>query len=155
MGLYRRRRGKRRQPRNDCSEKRRHFPNRPESGAERDPFSPSRPCQLRFRSGDLAAAGGKERIFILASSEEAGCIEQTGFIQALAVELKSSSNPYAKAVQHSGVIEATALEERGGEVFLVAEKGICEVSGNVTARKGEREAKSASWETRCMFAKEP
>ena len=74
---------------------------------------------------------GSQRIFIQPS--DSGTIEQSGTIEALTVELRSNGNPYLKAIQCSGVIEASAFEERDGEIFLVAEEGICEVDGSLRA----------------------
>lgn len=72
-----------------------------------------------------------ERVFIRAGHAE-GAVEHTGLIQALTVELKASANPYAKAVQSAGTIEAQHM----GEITFEAGEGVCEVSGQVTAPAG-------------------
>ena len=84
----------------------------------------------------LLVPEGKERLFIrlgaASSSEEAG-LDQTGEIEALQVELKSKGNPYALAIRHKGRIDALASEERGGRIFLMAEGGKVQISGEITA----------------------
>ncbi|QVL57504.1 MAG: filamentous hemagglutinin N-terminal domain-containing protein [Simkaniaceae bacterium] len=64
---------------------------------------------------------------------EDGEIENTGTLQALAVELKTSS-PYEKAIQQNGTIEVLTTKEENGRVFLVAENGTTVVDGSI---KGE------------------
>lgn len=42
-------------------------------------------------------------------------------------------NPFALAIQHEGLIEANRVEERGGHVYLVADRGVVEVTGTTKA----------------------
>ena len=71
---------------------------------------------------------GTQRVFI-----QTGCtdesIEHTGTIEALAAEMRTAS-PYAKAIRSSGSIEACAVEENGGRIYLVADKGTIELQGS-------------------------
>ena len=71
---------------------------------------------------------GTQRVFIKVEGTEES-IEHTGSIQALAAEMRTAS-PYAKAIRSSGSIEACAVEENGGRIYLVAEKGTIELQGS-------------------------
>lgn len=62
-------------------------------------------------------------------------IENTGKIQAIHSELKADGNLYAYAIQHSGTIDALEVEEINGEIFLVAEEGLTEVTGGLNANE--------------------
>jgi len=81
---------------------------------------------------------GDQQIFIRPSFNDADSIEGTaldhsGSIQALAVELRSGVSPYTKAIHSSGTIQATNIEEQGGRIYLIAEQGISELSGELIA----------------------
>ncbi|HSX11413.1 MAG TPA: filamentous hemagglutinin N-terminal domain-containing protein, partial [Chlamydiales bacterium] len=68
---------------------------------------------------------------------EEALINHEGLIEALRVELKSGTSVFTKAIQNSGSIDALVFEERGGEVFLVAEGGQCILEGaRITAADG-------------------
>ncbi len=82
----------------------------------------------------LVRPEGAERILIQVPVEE-GELSHSGFIEGLKVELRSGA--FAKAIQCSGVIDANLFEERGGEIYLVADQGTCEVSGSLGARGGQ------------------
>ncbi len=86
-------------------------------------LQPEEAPSILIRAGKVEE-GGEEGVSLLNS----------GTIQALHAELRNGSSVYAMAIQNKGVIEALAVEERGGEVFLVAEQGICENIGTITAR---------------------
>lgn len=84
---------------------------------------------------------GEDRIFISLSNNsteknEVG-IEQTGYIQSVAAYLKAEGNAYALAIKQSGQIEANAILEKEGRIYLVAEKGVNEISGTLTAASGK------------------
>ncbi len=82
----------------------------------------------------------KEKLFIRLSEEALyeGCgIENSGTISALRAELKADGNLYAYAINHSGGIDALGTQEIGGEIFLVAEEGLAQVSGSLHANGGE------------------
>lgn len=64
-------------------------------------------------------------------------IDNKGVIAALESELQADGNLYSKAVRHSGTISASKAVNRGGRVFLVADRGETEVSGTVRAPEGE------------------
>ncbi|PIS02250.1 MAG: hypothetical protein COT85_06875 [Chlamydiae bacterium CG10_big_fil_rev_8_21_14_0_10_42_34] len=65
---------------------------------------------------------GENRIYIRAA-----------LTKDLVQEIQDGS-PYGKAIRHDGMIEAFAIEERGGEIYLVAADGSCEVEGDLFAR---------------------
>lgn len=70
-----------------------------------------------------------------ADSEEDG-LTNSGVIHALQTELDADGNVYKFAINHSGSIEAPALEEQNGRVFLRAEKGCAKVTGSIEAPGG-------------------
>ncbi len=75
----------------------------------------------------LFKPSGSERIFIRPEKSIACELENTGSIQALAVELKSGV--YATAVKSSGQIDAYGLQEEGGRIYLVAD--VAEIDGSI------------------------
>lgn len=89
----------------------------------------------------LLKPSGEERIFICALSQEetkrGTGIKSLGSIEALRVRLLADGNPYKLAINHEGKIDATKIEERNGEIYLVAENGLVEVHGEMTANQGE------------------
>lgn len=62
-------------------------------------------------------------------------IINAGAIRALRAELKSAPNPYVLAIQNKGLIEATEIQEIGGEIYLIAEGGFAEIAGELRAEK--------------------
>ncbi|QVL56536.1 MAG: filamentous hemagglutinin N-terminal domain-containing protein [Simkaniaceae bacterium] len=89
----------------------------------------------------LLKPNGEERVFICALSENATKkgtgITNSGKIEALKIRLLADGNPYKLAINHEGKIDATKVEQRNGEIFLVAENGVVEVHGQIAADKGE------------------
>ncbi len=84
---------------------------------------------------------GKERIFIAPkkggeSSEKVG-IDSQGDIEALKVALRADGNAYKLAINHEGTIDALRTTECDGEVYLVADGGVVEVSGEMKAPSGK------------------
>ncbi len=77
---------------------------------------------------------GRERIWIEMESSDSSIVQE-GEIEALSIELRSCTNPYSMAIQGNGKMEATTLCEKGGEIFLVAQSGICDVQGEVTGKE--------------------
>lgn len=77
---------------------------------------------------------GKERIFIRPKeTAPSSTITNDGFISALSAELKAEGNPYALAINQSGVIEALSVMGEGGRILLVAEKGNIKVNGSISS----------------------
>ncbi len=75
----------------------------------------------------LLKTEGNQRVYIQAAAlEDEIPLIHNGRIEALAIELKSS-NPYSQAIKCSGLIEATRIEERGSEIYLVANEGSCDL----------------------------
>ena len=85
----------------------------------------------------LLVPEGNQRILIracsLESSGEGTGIDNSGVISALQAELKADGNPYQFAIKESGTIDALAIEQRGGHIYLVAEGGRVDASGTHTA----------------------
>ncbi|MBF8262828.1 MAG: hypothetical protein HW387_493 [Parachlamydiales bacterium] len=70
------------------------------------------------------------------SDPETFGVSNSGLIQSLQTEIKTS-NSYALAIKHTGQIEAVSLENRGGDVYLVASNGRVDVdNGTIVAKKG-------------------
>lgn len=86
---------------------------------------------------------GEEHIFIrlpVSASEEepqSSVLEHSGTIETLVAELKCGVTPFTKAIKSSGKIDALAIHEEGGKVFLVAENGRVDISGQIVAKQGE------------------
>lgn len=78
-----------------------------------------------------------EHIFIKVASVASDKLENgltnTGYINALKVELKVDGQPYARAIQQNGVVNALGVKEQNGRVFLVAEGGLTSVAGSISA----------------------
>ena len=54
----------------------------------------------------------------------------------MVVSLQAGDSPYAKAIRCSGTIDATTVQQIGGEIYLVAEKGITEIDGGALTAPG-------------------
>lgn len=79
----------------------------------------------------------KENIFIRPSSgckKEVG-VSQEGDIRASKVELKADGNIYALAIKGGGRADALEVSKKGGEIFLEADRGRVEVTGEMVAKK--------------------
>ncbi|MGE3535248.1 MAG: filamentous hemagglutinin N-terminal domain-containing protein, partial [Parachlamydiales bacterium] len=85
----------------------------------------------------LLSPQGNQRILIRACSieknEEAVGINNSGTITALQAELKADGNPYQFAIKDSGHVDALAVEQRGGHIYLVAEGGRLDATGSYNA----------------------
>ncbi len=88
----------------------------------------------------LLKPDGEKRIFISPSSEsdkqKGTGISSHGEIEALKVRLLADGNPYKLAINHDGKADALNVENRGGDIYLVAEGGSVEVNGTLAAMKG-------------------
>jgi filamentous hemagglutinin family protein len=98
--------------------------------------------RVGFSSGSdiLLQKDGSSNIYIrpLSSEEvkEGAAIDHRGTISALTVELQAGANLYAKAIQCSGMIEASCIQETGGDIRLVAERGLTEINGGTLVAVG-------------------
>ncbi|HSX04343.1 MAG TPA: filamentous hemagglutinin N-terminal domain-containing protein [Rhabdochlamydiaceae bacterium] len=85
---------------------------------------------------------GKERIFIVAGSEETEKAEEgvknNGSIQAIAAHLMAEGNAYSLAICQTGEIEASGIMEKEGRIYLVADGGVSKVSGRLIAKNENR-----------------
>ncbi len=79
---------------------------------------------------------GEQRVYIRCEPLESGEIDHTGTLQALAIELKSSS-PYDKAIRMGGSAEVLCFTQEGGKIILSAEQGGVQVDGNLVAASGQ------------------
>lgn len=68
-----------------------------------------------------------------------GYIENAGMISALNTQMQSASSLSMLAINHSGIIEATSIEERNGEGFLSSEKGYTYLTGDIISEGGSIE----------------
>lgn len=77
---------------------------------------------------------GEEDKLAVRLSTKSGKIDQAGLIEAARVELKAAgNNPYALAINHSGLTRASGATMRNGRVILSAAAGINRVSGEIIA----------------------
>lgn len=83
------------------------------------------------------AAGTQSNIVIRSGVDAdsgASGVDNGGLIRAAQVELRSAGgNPWALAVRHTGVIEASTVTQQGGRVLLSAGAGATEVGGAIHA----------------------
>ncbi len=77
----------------------------------------------------------KQVVYIRLDNQGTQQIDNSGKLQALAVEFKTNS-PYEKAIHHTGTIEALATREINGHIYLVAERGGTTVDGTLIAKSG-------------------
>lgn len=75
---------------------------------------------------------GEERLFIVAG-------ENDGSIESVSVRLMTEGNAYGLAICQTGEIEASGMVEKGGRIYLVAENGVNQVAGKLTAKNGKIE----------------
>lgn len=87
----------------------------------------------------LAAPGVPDflvRTTLPATTAAATGIDNSGLIEAAQAQLKAAGGSvYELAINQSGTIRATGVEERDGRVILTADGGAVLVSGTVSARK--------------------
>lgn len=69
-------------------------------------------------------------------SEEVG-VHHAGAIEAIKATLKADGNLCALAINQEGLINATGVVHKDGQVFLVAEKGTMHMSGNIAAHNSD------------------
>lgn len=75
-----------------------------------------------------------ERVFVRAGGRQGGTgIDNSGSIEAAAVELKAHGNMFALAINNSGTIRATGANRVGGQVYLRSPGGSVRNSGTVAA----------------------
>ncbi len=102
---------------------------------------------LRAPQGTVGLAGGsqiviaeqgEERIHIIPEGQN-GAVENSGVIEAATAELKAAGgNAYALAINNSGVVRGTEIQQRGGRIFLTAggSGGIVN-TGTLSAKKAD------------------
>jgi len=96
---------------------------------------------LLAAGGDiLLQKDGSSHIYIrpeLTQEElDGAAIDNKGSIEAIVVSLQAGASPYARAIRSSGTIDATTVQEIGGEIYLVAQKGITEIDGGALMAAG-------------------
>lgn len=89
----------------------------------------------------LVQPQASEKIFIRAAremaQEEGTGIDLKGALSALQVEIKADGNLYQMAIKNGGRMEAMTTAEKDGTIYLVAENGRVDVTGELIARGGE------------------
>jgi len=84
---------------------------------------------------------GDQRIVVKSGVKAAGLetgVENSGVVAAAQAELKAAGGSiYELAVNQSGIVRATGVEERNGRVILTAEAGTVQVSGEMSARDAD------------------
>lgn len=81
---------------------------------------------------------GEERVFVKPGSGGSSAVSNTGSIAAVTAELKAHGNPYALAINNTGIIRATGVARQGGRVLLTANQGNIKSSGTISARKSNQ-----------------
>lgn len=75
-----------------------------------------------------------ERVFVRAGGKRGGVgIENSGSIEAAAVELKAHGNMFALAINNSGTVRATGVSRQGGQVYLRSPGGKVSNTGTIAA----------------------
>ncbi len=83
----------------------------------------------------LLKEAGSERLFVRAGEVTNGTgVDQMGMITAIRTELKSAGSVYSLAINAGGVVQATEVDEVGGEVYLRAPGGKIKQTGIINAQ---------------------
>ncbi|MGB0372335.1 MAG: filamentous hemagglutinin N-terminal domain-containing protein [Opitutales bacterium] len=96
--------------------------------------------------GSINLAAGREviiqpsaqqKVFISVPSDQA-MIENSGSVEAAQIEIAAAhDNPFALAINQSGIVRATGTQEIDGEVWLVADEGTVDISGSISANNAD------------------
>ncbi len=80
---------------------------------------------------------GKDKKFLIhpkqTSKSDGTGVNVGGTIQALRAEIQADGAAYNLAINHTGIVEATGVVNRGGQVYLSAEGGDTFVNGRIRA----------------------
>lgn len=80
---------------------------------------------------------GSDKKFLIhpkqTAKEDGTGVNVGGVIQALRAEVQADGAAYNLAINHSGIVEATGVVNRGGQVYLCAEGGDTFVNGRIRA----------------------
>lgn len=84
---------------------------------------------------------GVDRLFIRLSEgtetkEEVG-VHHAGVIEAIRAHLQADGNLCSLAINQEGLIDATGVVEKDGQVFLVAHKGNLQMTGSIAAKNSD------------------
>jgi filamentous hemagglutinin family protein len=95
-------------------------------------------CNLIAASDVLLKPKDKNNVFIKPSgfTGDVG-IDNNGIIEAVKVQLLADGNAYSLAINHKGTVDALGFDNKDGEIFLVAENGKVEISGNLYAKNND------------------
>ena len=100
--------------------------------------APNGVAGLAAGSEVLLTHSGDQRIVVKSGVKAGGLergVENSGVVAAAQAELKAAGGSiYELAVNQSGVVRATGVEERNGRVLLTADAGTVRVSGEISAR---------------------
>lgn len=78
------------------------------------------------------AGTGQDKLAVRVAADDAN-IDQAGLIEATQIELRAANNnPYALAINHTGISRANGVAEKEGRIILLAE-GSAEVDGTFDA----------------------
>lgn len=102
--------------------------------------APEGEASLVSGSEVLIKPSGNNRIFIAPQNANERLpqtgVYNSGKIDALKARLMSDGNLYKLAIKHDGKVDAICSKEHEGEVYLVAEGGLLEVHGSISAPGG-------------------
>ena len=97
-------------------------------------------------NGEVGIAAGQDVLLNVEADESiairvgtsSGALGNGGLIEAARVALRAAGgNPYALAINHSGLIRANGVDRTDGRVVLSANQGITRVSGDIEAINSE------------------
>jgi len=105
---------------------------------------------ISAKEGNISLAVGSEvllqlqdrpttliKTYVQGDQEEGSALIQNGTLEAFQIELKSGSSIYSRAIQCSGVIEASSIRKVGGKIELFAPENECLVEGKLFAKNEE------------------
>ncbi len=103
---------------------------------------------INAMSGTVGLAGGTEVVLTpagvggnkiaVAVNAGSGCVSQSGTIQAVSAELRAAGgNPYALAINNTGIIKARGVENQGGRIFLKAHSGAISHAGTMESQNAD------------------
>jgi len=100
---------------------------------------------IKALNGTVGLAGGTDVVLVpagasgsklaVAVSSGSGSVSNSGTINAVSAELKAAGgNPYALAINNTGIVKATGVVNQGGRIFLKANAGTVSNVGTLKAK---------------------
>lgn len=102
--------------------------------------APAGAARLGAGTSILLKAAGEDRLYVAAraaTAQAARGVDNSGVVEAAQAELKAAGSVYALAVNQSGLVRATGVQEGGGRIVLTAEGGNVQMDGTLAARRAD------------------